>query len=174
MILSKLSAGPNLPEVIYVVIEIPAYSAPVKYEVDKESGALFVDRILQTPMVYPCHYGFVPQTLGGDGDPIDVLVWSPYPLMPGCVIKARLIGALDMEDESGEDIKCIAVPDHKTDPNYDDIHELTDLPQGLMDKIRHFFEHYKDLEKNKWVKIRKTFDAAQAKAIIMQSLISEN
>ena len=171
MILSKLSAGPNPPEVIYVVIEIPAYSDPIKYEVDKESGALFVDRILQTPMVYPCHYGFIPQTLGGDGDPLDVLVWTPYRLIPGCVIRARLIGGLDMEDEAGEDLKLIAVPDHKTAPDYQDIHEIKDLPHGVMDKIRHFFEHYKDLEKNKWVKVRGTFDAARAKEIATQSIV---
>ncbi len=173
MNLTKLPAGPQVPEIFYVVIEIPAYSDPVKYEIDKESGALFVDRFLQTPMVYPCHYGFIPQTLGGDGDPLDVLVWTPHHLIPGSVIRVRLIGGLDMEDEAGEDLKLIAVPDHKTAPDYQQIHEISDLPMGVLDKIRHFFEHYKDLEKSKWVKVRGTFEAARAKTIAMDSLVAQ-
>lgn len=171
MILSQIPAGNNVPENIYVIIEIPAYSDPIKYEVDKDSGALFVDRILQTPMVYPCHYGFIPGTLGGDGDPLDVLVWTPHRLIPGCVIRARLIGGLDMEDEAGEDIKLIAVPDNKTSPEYSHILSTNDLPYGVTDKIKHFFEHYKDLEKGKWVKVREFFDAARAKQITVSSLV---
>lgn len=173
MILSKISAGPSIPQIIHVVIEIPAYSDPVKYEVDKESGALFVDRFLQTPMVYPCHYGFIPATLGGDGDPLDVLVWTPHNLLPGSVIRARLIGGMDMEDEAGEDFKLIAVPDAKTAPEHQSIAELEDLPFGILEKIRHFFEHYKDLEKNKWVKVRRSFSSKKAQEIVMQSLVAQ-
>jgi inorganic pyrophosphatase len=171
MNIAKISSGPKFPEIINVVIEIAAYSDPIKYEIDKDSGALFVDRILQTPMFYPCHYGFIPGTLGGDGDPIDVLVWCPNDLIPGCVVRARLIGGLDMDDEAGEDIKLIAVLDKKTSPEYDHIESVRDLPSGVADKIQHFFEHYKDLEKGKWVKVRNFFDATRAKQIALESLI---
>lgn len=153
MNLSKIKPGNNPPEDINVVIEIPMNSNPIKYEVDKETNALWIDRFLGTPMFYPANYGFVPNTLADDGDPLDVLVISPYPLPPATVINARPIGILVMSDESGEDAKVIAVPNYKITPLYDNVQEITDLPQSLVNQIEHFFEHYKDLEEGKWVKI---------------------
>ncbi|NPA51440.1 MAG: inorganic diphosphatase [Aquificae bacterium] len=153
MDLSKIPAGKNPPEDINVVIEIPQGSS-IKYEVDKESGAVFVDRFLYTAMYYPFNYGFIPNTLADDGDPEDVLVVSSQPVVPASVIRCRPIGMLEMEDEEGIDTKIIAVPVSKLDKTFDDIKEVTDLPQATLDKIKHFFEHYKELEPGKWVKVR--------------------
>lgn len=170
MNLANLSAGNNLPEEFNVVIEIPAHSAPVKYEMDKESGAICVDRFVGTGMSYPVNYGFIPHTLSEDGDPADVLVITPFPLVHGCVVKSRAIGVLRMEDESGIDAKILAVPTKKTCQMYADIESYTQLPQLLIDQIKYFFEHYKGLEKGKWVKITGWEDAAAAKAEIIESV----
>ena len=153
MPLHLIEAGRNAPDDINVIIEIPMDSEPVKYEVDKHSGAIFVDRILSTPMRYPCNYGYVPQTLGGDGDPLDVLVMMPMKLIPGSVINCRPIGMLEMTDESGKDEKLVAVPSNKVSQLYKDVETVRALPQLIRDQISHFFQHYKDLEKGKWVKI---------------------
>ena len=153
MSLDHVSPGPKAPEEFNVIIEIPMNSDPVKYEVDKESGALFVDRLLHTAMRYPCNYGYVPHTVAGDGDPVDVLVVTPFPLQPGVVIRCRPVGILKMEDESGEDAKVIAVPVTKLTPLYETVKSCDDLPELLLKQISHFFEHYKDLEPGKWVKV---------------------
>ena len=162
-----IPAGKNVPEDVNVIIEIPMDSEPVKYEVDKETGAIFVDRLLTTPMRYPCNYGYVPQTLGGDGDPLDALVMMPMRLIPGSVINCRPIGYLQMTDESGQDEKLIAVPGNKISPLYKDVETVRALPSLIRDQIAHFFEHYKDLEKGKWVKLEGWVGAAEAKAEIM-------
>jgi len=153
MNLSRLSAGASIPDDINVVIEIPSGSNPVKYEVDKDSGTIFVDRFLGTSMVYPCEYGFVPNTLSEDGDPVDVLVVSPFALFPGAVIRCRPVGMLRMTDESGKDAKILAVPVEKLTPRYKGVTSPVDLGQDLLNAIKHFFEHYKDLEEGKWVKV---------------------
>ncbi len=154
MSLEKVPAGADVPNEVNVIIEIPMNAEPVKYEVDKASGAIFVDRVLTTPMRYPCNYGYIPRTLSGDGDPSDVLVVMPLPLIPGSVIRVRPIGLLSMEDEAGEDTKLIALPIIKVFSAYAHMHTIDDVPQHTLDRIRHFFEHYKDLEKGKWVKVR--------------------
>lgn len=151
--LELVTSGKNLPEEINVVIEIPKDSEPVKYEVDKASGAIFVDRILSTPMRYPCNYGYVPQTLSGDGDPVDVLVLTPYPLLPGVVVPCRALGMLKMEDEAGVDGKVLAVPTVKILKAYEHLKSVDDVNPALLKSITHFFEHYKDLEEGKWVKV---------------------
>ncbi len=153
MNISKLSPGKDVPKDIFVVVEIPAESS-VKYEVDKESGAVFVDRFLFTSMHYPFNYGFIPGTLAEDGDPVDVLVVSDQPVVPGSVIRARPIGMLIMEDEAGKDEKVVAVPVSKLDPQFDHIQDVAHLPEILREKVKHFFEHYKDLEPGKWVKLK--------------------
>jgi len=150
--LKGLPAGKNPPEDIYVVVEIPQGSA-VKYEVDRETGAVFVDRFLFTAMYYPFNYGFIPSTLADDGDPVDVLVISREPVVPGSVLRCRPIGMLEMRDEEGIDTKLVAVPHQKLDPSYERIRTVDDLPQVVRDRIRHFFEHYKELEPGKWVKV---------------------
>jgi inorganic pyrophosphatase len=169
MSINDIPAGKNLPDEINVIIEIPANSDPVKYEVDKDTGALLVDRFMATAMFYPCNYGYIPNTLSEDGDPLDVLVPTPYPLINGAVIKCRPVGVLKMEDESGIDAKLIAVPVDKLSVIYRDIKEATDLPALLLQQIEHFFEHYKDLEKGKWVKVQGWADAAEAKAEIIKA-----
>ena len=153
MDINKISIGEDAPEVINVIIEISAGANPVKYEFDKDSGALLVDRFLTTAMFYPANYGFIPHTLSADGDPADVLVVTNTPIIPGCVIAARPVGVLMMEDESGMDEKIIAVPTDKLHPFTKDIKEITDLPEALLEQITHFFERYKDLEKGKWAKV---------------------
>jgi len=153
MQVDKIPVGKNPPEDVFVVVEIPKGS-PIKYELDKESGALFVDRVLYTAMYYPFNYGFIPNTLAEDGDPVDVLVISDWAVAPGSVIRAKVIGVLEMEDEKGIDAKVIAVPHEKIDPSYAQINDLKDLPEAVLEKIKHFFEHYKELEKGKWVKVR--------------------
>ncbi len=153
MNLNEIPIGINPPYDFNVVIEIPLGGAPVKYEIDKKSGALFVDRILHTAMFYPGNYGFIPHTLSEDGDPADVIVVNQVPVIPGCVIRCRPIGALMMEDEKGKDEKIIAVPVDELNPFHSDVKCVSGLPKNLTEQISHFFEHYKDLEKSKWVKI---------------------
>jgi inorganic pyrophosphatase len=169
MDLSLIPAGKNPPEDIYVVIEIPQGSG-IKYEVDKKSGAVFVDRFLFTAMYYPFNYGFIPNTLADDRDPTDVLVISREPVVPGSVIRCRPIGMLEMEDEEGIDTKIIAVPVSKLDPTFDSIKEVKDLPEAILNKIKHFFEHYKELESGKWVKVKSFKDSNEAKADIIKSI----
>jgi len=147
-----IGPGNKAPEEVNVVIEIPMNSN-VKYEIDKETGILFVDRILFTAMVYPFNYGFIPGTLEEDGDPVDVLILGFEPLLPGSVIKARPIGVLETEDEKGRDAKIVAVPSEKIDPRFENIKDISDLPANLRERIAHFFEHYKELEKGKWVRV---------------------
>ncbi|WP_394951422.1 inorganic diphosphatase [uncultured Helicobacter sp.] len=168
MNLEKITIGSN-PDAINVVIEIP-YGSNIKYEVDKESGAVVVDRVMYGAMFYPANYGFVPNTLSDDGDPADVLVLNEYPLQAGSVIKARLIGVLIMEDESGVDEKLISVPVSKIDPRYDKIKSLEDLPQITLDRIKNFFETYKTLEPNKWVKVQGFKDKQEAQRILQISI----
>jgi inorganic pyrophosphatase len=170
MNIDKISIGKDAPRDINVIIEVPSHGAPIKYEIDKDSGALFVDRFLHTPMQYPCNYGFVPHTLSGDGDPVDVLVVAPFPVQPGAVIRSRPVGALLMEDESGMDEKILAVPVSKMLPYYDNVKNFDDLPQILLDQIQHFFEHYKDLEKGKWVKVTGWKNAAEAEQMILDGV----
>jgi inorganic pyrophosphatase len=161
--LERVPAGNKVPDEINVIIEIPKDAEPVKYEVDKASGAIFVDRVLSTPMRYPCNYGYVPQTLGGDGDPLDALVILPLPLVPGSVIRCRPVGMLRMTDEAGADEKLIVVPHPKTFPGYAHITDIGQVSGHWLERIGHFFEHYKDLEKGKWVKVDGWVDAAAAK-----------
>ncbi len=169
MDVNKLSPGKDVPRDINVVVEIPQGSG-VKYEIDKESGALIVDRVVFTPMNYPAAYGFIPGTLADDGDPADALVLISAPLVPGAVVRARPIGLLQMEDEAGQDEKIICVPHNKVHPEYSEITEVSQLPQIKRDAIKHFFEHYKDLEKGKWVKITGWADRAAAEKAISGSL----
>jgi inorganic pyrophosphatase len=151
--LKRIAVGDKAPDEVNVIIEIPMHSDPVKYEVDKESGALFVDRFMATPMFYPANYGYIPNTLSEDGDPVDVLVITPYPLISGAVIECRPVGVLKMTDESGPDAKLIAVPKDKLCVLYREVKTYKDLPLNLIQSIEHFFSHYKDLEEGKWVKI---------------------
>ena len=149
----QVKAGKDVPNDINVIIEISANGDPIKFEVDKDSDCVFVDRFMGTAIHYPCNYGYVPHTIAGDGDPVDVLVVTPFPLPPGSVIRCRPVGLLKMQDESGEDAKVIAVPVSKLTPLYNNVETTDDLPELLMKQIQHFFEHYKDLEPGKWVKI---------------------
>lgn len=151
--LDKVSAGRDLPEDFNVIIEIPAHADPIKYEVDKETGALFVDRFIGTSMHYPCNYGYIPHTISDDGDPVDVLVVTPFPLQVGVVVRCRPLGVLKMQDEAGGDSKLLAVPIVKCLPRYKRWQAASDLPEEILNTIRHFFEHYKDLEAGKWVKV---------------------
>jgi inorganic pyrophosphatase len=153
MSLDKVTPGSKVPDAFNVIIEIPMNSDPVKYEVDKESGALFVDRFMSTAMHYPTNYGYVPQTISGDGDPVDVLVITPFPLVAGSVVTCRAIGILKMQDEAGEDGKVLAVPTDKILPIYKHLQKPEDLNELQLKTIAHFFEHYKDLEVGKWVKV---------------------
>lgn len=170
MRLDAISIGKNPPEDINVIIEVPVGGAPIKYELDKDSGTLFVDRFLYTPMVYPGNYGFVPHTMSEDGDPIDVLVCNTRAIVPGAVMNCRPIGVLMMEDESGGDEKIIAVPMPKLTRRYEDVHEVTDLPEITLNQIRHFFEHYKDLEGDKWVKVNSIEGADHARKMITNAI----
>lgn len=168
--LRVIEAGRDVPDNVNVIIEIPMRGEPVKYEVDKESGALFVDRFMSTAMYYPANYGYIPQTLSEDGDPVDVLVVSPLPLVSGSVIRCRPVGVLKMTDEAGVDAKLIAVPLEKIAPMYKDIKTHEDLPSHLLLTIEHFFSHYKDLEKGKWVKVDGWEGPDAAKAEILASV----
>lgn len=170
MDINKIAVGKNPPWDINVIIEVPIGSEPIKYEMDKASGALMVDRFLHTAMHYPCNYGFVPHTLSGDGDPADVLVVGRRPLMPGCVLAVRPIGVLLMEDESGQDEKILAVPQTRLHPFYNDVKSYKDLPAILTAQIGHFFEHYKDLESHKWVKILGWQEADEAAKLLVEAI----
>ena len=170
MSLDLVPAGRDVPHEINVVIEIPKDAEPVKYEVDKPSGAIFVDRVLSTPMRYPCNYGYVPHTLGGDGDPLDALVILPLPLIPGAVIRCRPVGMLKMVDEAGADEKLLVVPDAKVFAGYAAIENIGQVSGHWLDRIGHFFEHYKDLEKGKWVKLEGWGNAEEARAEIIASI----
>jgi inorganic pyrophosphatase len=166
---NTIPAGKDLPNDIYVAIEIPANSSPIKYEIDKDMDALLVDRFMATPMFYPANYGYINNTLADDGDALDVLVLTPYPVAPGAVIRARPVGVLKMTDEAGGDEKLLAVPHEKLTQMYNDIHDIDDVPQLLKDQISHFFENYKDLEKGKWVKVEGWENADAAREAIMKS-----
>lgn len=170
MNLDKIAIGQNAPNDVNVIIEVPMGSEPIKYELDKDSGAVFVDRFLHTAMTYPCNYGFIPHTLSQDGDPVDVLVVGRRPLMPGCVVGVRPIGVLLMEDDKGMDEKILAVPAHRLHPFWEDVEEYTDLPKILLDQIRHFFEHYKDLEEGKWVKVQGWGSREKARELILAGI----
>ena len=170
MSLSSVSAGAAAPDEINVVVEIPANTGPVKYEVDKDSGAVFVDRFMATSMFYPCNYGYVPDSLADDGDPLDVLVITPHPLIAGTVITVRAVGVLQMTDEAGDDAKILAVPVSRVTRNYDGVKDPDDLPPELLATVEHFFAHYKDLEAGKWVKISGWGNAAAARTVIADAL----
>lgn len=170
MDLSKVSVGTNPPFEVNVVIEVPVGGAPVKYELDKDSGAIFVDRFLHTAMFYPCNYGFVPHTLSDDGDPVDVLVAGPQPVVPGAIVRARPIGVLIMEDEKGQDEKILAVPSDELHPYYSAVKSWRDMPSIVIDQIAHFFQHYKDLENGKWVKIKHWSDPEEAHKAILDAI----
>ena len=174
MSFDKVTPGKKAPEQFNVIIEIPMNADPVKYEVDKDSGALFVDRFMSTAMHYPCNYGYVPQTLSGDGDPVDVLVITPFPLVPGCVVTCRAIGMLNMEDEAGVDAKLLAVPIDKLLPIYSKWQKPEDLHELQLRTIQHFFEHYKDLEPNKWVKVTGWSGPEAAHAEIASGILNDN
>ena len=167
---NDITPGKSAPGDINVIIEIPANSPPVKYEIDKDSNELLVDRFMGTPMFYPANYGYIPNTLSEDGDPLDVLVVTPYPVINGSVIRCRPVGILKMSDESGKDAKLIAVPHSKLTPLYDHIKEYKDLPELLIKQIEHFFENYKDLEPGKWVKVDGWDNATAAKTEIEKSI----
>lgn len=170
MNIDKIGAGPDAPSEVNVLIEIPQGGSPVKYEIDKESGVLVVDRFLHTAMSYPANYGFVPCTLCDDGDPSDVLVISEVPVIPGCVIRSRPIAALKMRDEKGGDEKILAVPVDRLHPFYSKVRSVADLPEILTRRIEHFFSHYKDLEENKWVKVDGWTDAAGAEQLVREAM----
>jgi len=170
MNLDKITVGENPPEEVNVVIEVPLGGEPIKYEVDKASGAMFVDRFLYTAMHYPCNYGFIPNTLSDDGDPVDVMVYGSRALVPGAVLGVRPVGVLIMEDEAGLDEKILAVPCHRLTKYYDTINSYEDLPQILLDRIAHFFEHYKALEPNKWVKVKGWDGLEEARRLILEGI----
>lgn len=171
MNLDAISAGKNAPYDVNVVIEVPVGGEPIKYEMDKDSGALFVDRFLYTPMRYPGNYGFIPQTLSGDGDPCDVVILNTRAIMPGSVMSCRIIGVLNMEDEAGMDEKLLAVPSSKLTRRYDKIQNYTDMPEVTLEQVQHFFEHYKDLEAGKWVKCLGWGDAEEARNMVAAGLL---
>ena len=170
MNVDAIKIGNNPPDDVNVIIEVPIGGEPIKYEMDKASGALFVDRFLYTAMRYPGNYGFIPHTLSDDGDPCDVIIGNTRAIAPGAVVNCRIVGVLLMEDEAGGDEKLIAVPSPKLTQRYADIHNYTDLPDITLKQIRHFFEHYKDLEPGKWVKVKAWGDAAEARTIVMESV----
>ena len=170
MNLDRVNSGRDVPNEVNVIIEIPAHSDPVKYEVDKDTGAMFVDRFMNTAMYYPCNYGYIPHSLSDDGDPADVLVVTPHPLISGSVIRCRPVGMLQMTDESGIDAKILAVPADKLSVSYRNIINVQDLPPLLLDQIAHFFQHYKDLEPNKWVKVEGWVGVEEAKGEIITAV----
>ena len=174
MDITKIVLGQNPPDDVNVIVEVPLGGEPIKYEIDKPSGAMFVDRYLYTSMRYPCNYGFVPHTLSLDGDPIDVMVVGQRALVPGAVVRVRPIGVLLMEDDGGEDEKILAVPHQKLTRYYEKVHNYTDLPDTLIDRITHFFQHYKDLEPNKWVKINGWEGVEKARELITASIERHN
>lgn len=170
MRLDKIAVGDANADEVNVLIECPLDAKPIKYELDKESGTLFVDRFLYTAMNYPCNYGFIPNTLSDDGDPVDVMVYGRRALVPGCVVPVQPVGVLIMEDEAGQDEKILAVPSKSVTPFYDNINEYQDLPQLMLDKISHFFEQYKALEPSKWVKVSGWEDSVKAKELILEAV----
>jgi inorganic pyrophosphatase len=173
MRIEAIAIGKNPPEDVNVIVEVPIGGEPIKYEMDKEAGTLVVDRFLHTPMRYPGNYGFVPHTLSEDGDPIDVLVANTRPIFPGAVINVRPVGVLKMHDESGGDEKIIAVPSPHLTKRYLHVHSYADMPQITLEQIQHFFEHYKDLEPGKWVKLAGWGDAAEARRYIAEAIERE-
>ena len=173
MRLDAISIGKNAPDDVNVIIEVPVGGQPIKYEMDKKAGVLVVDRFLYTPMTYPGNYGFVPHTLSDDGDPIDVLVCNTRPLIPGCVINVRPIGVMMMEDNSGMDEKILAVPSNHLTRRYEKVHSHEDLPEITLQQIVHFFEHYKDLEPGKWVKVGGVEGPEKAKQLILEAIARE-
>ncbi len=170
MDIRKVPSGANPPYEVNAIVEVPLRSDPIKYEFDKESGAIFVDRFLYTTMFYPCNYGFVPHTLAADGDPIDVMVVGRLPVQPGAVLPVRPIGVLELEDEAGGDEKILAVPIPRVTRIYDKVHSWRDLPEIDLERIRHFFEHYKDLEPEKWVRVGNWRDADEAHRLIREAI----
>ena len=170
MNIDAISIGKNPPEEVNVIIEVAIGGEPIKYEMDKKAGTLVVDRFLYTPMRYPGNYGFIPHTLSEDGDPCDVLVANTRPIIPGAIIAVRPIGVMKMQDEAGGDEKIIAVPVPKLTKRYENVHNYTDLPKITLDQIQHFFEHYKDLEPNKWVKLMGWGDATEARKLIVEAI----
>jgi inorganic pyrophosphatase len=173
MRIEAIKIGNNPPDDVNVIVEVPIGGEPIKYELDKAAGTLVVDRFLHTPMRYPGNYGFVPHTLSSDGDPIDVLVANTRPIVPGAVINVRPVGVLKMQDEAGGDEKVIAVPVPRLTKRYAHIANYTDMPEITLQQIRHFFEHYKDLEPGKWVKVLGWGDAKEAKALIAEAIARE-
>lgn len=170
MRIEAIKIGDNPPDDVNVIVEVPLGGQPIKYEMDKAAGTLVVDRFLHTPMSYPGNYGFVPHTLSEDGDPIDVLICNNRELVPGCVINARPIGVLVMEDNSGQDEKIVAVPSPALTKRYDNVRDVRDLPEITLQQIEHFFEHYKDLEPGKWVRVGDWLDADQAREFIRAAI----
>jgi inorganic pyrophosphatase len=170
MNLDRVDAGADVPNNVNVVIEIPMNGDPIKYELDKETGALFIDRFMSTSMHYPCNYGYIPHTLSGDGDPVDVLVLTPYPLIPGVVVRCRPLGMLKMTDEAGADEKLLAVPIDKLTAIYRNVLSVLDLPEITLSKIAHFFQHYKDLEPGKWVNVEGWVGPEEAKQAILDGV----
>ena len=170
MHIEAIAIGDNPPMDVNVIVEVPVGGQPIKYELDKDAGTLIVDRFLYTPMSYPGNYGFVPHTLGEDGDPIDVLVCNTRQLLPACVINVRPVGALMMEDDAGKDEKIIAVPSSHLSKRYDGVHNFSDLPRITLDQIQHFFGHYKDLEPGKWVQIGDWMDVEAARGLIGEAI----
>ncbi|HVX81708.1 MAG: inorganic diphosphatase [Devosia sp.] len=170
MNIDAIPIGRNPPDDLNVIIEVPLGGEPIKYEVDKASGALFVDRFLYTPMRYPGNYGFIPHTLCGDGDPLDVLVMNSRPLVPGAVVRVRPVGVLFMEDDGGEDEKILALPVHKLTAMYDNVHDIGDMQAIQVERVKHFFSHYKDLEPGKWAKIDSVGDLAAARKVIADAI----
>ena len=170
MRIDAIPIGKNPPEDVNVVVEVAIGGEPIKYEMDKAAGTIFVDRFLYTPMRYPANYGFIPHTLSEDGDPIDVLIANTRPIVPGAYINVRPVGVLKMEDDGGGDEKIIAVPAPKLTRRYEHVENYTQLPQITLDQIQHFFEHYKDLEPGKWVKLIGWGDAAEAKTLIVEAM----
>ncbi len=173
MDIERIPPGKNPPHEINVLIEVPLRSDPIKYEYDKESGAIFVDRYLYTTMFYPCNYGFIPNTLSEDGDPLDCMVVGRMAVMPGAILRARPIGVLKMEDEAGMDEKILAVPDDKITQINNKVQNYLDIPEIDIKRIQHFFEHYKDLEPNKWVKVLGWGDVNEAKVVILEAIERE-
>jgi inorganic pyrophosphatase len=170
MNLDRVDSGADVPNNVNVVIEIPMNGDPIKYELDKETGALFVDRFMSTAMHYPCNYGYIPHTLSGDGDPVDVLVVTPFALVPGVVVRCRPLGMLKMNDEAGSDEKLLAVPIDKLTSIYRNVKSFRDLPEITLNQIAHFFQHYKDLEAGKWVKIDGWVGPEEAKGAILDGV----
>ena len=170
MRIDAIKIGDNPPEDVNVIVEVPIGGEPIKYEMDKAAGTLVVDRFLHTPMRYPGNYGFVPHTLSDDGDPIDVLIANTRPIVPGAVVNVRPIGVFKMEDQAGGDEKIIAVPVPRLTKRYEHVLEYTDMPEIAVQQIQHFFEHYKDLEPGKWVKVLGWGDAAEARKLIMEAI----